>query len=225
VLKLFDISYKIIQDPFLIVSPLGNVVPEVYFDDLRLSKFLPAVIGQVSDDAFIYIWDFNNVHLELLRISIVPELPQHLKVEKCIALLWRFKNLSKKINLRLKCQFFPKRNAEWDSESGECLSAQCWEDADYKITIGTQDEECLEGRAFNSKGLPLRLAKQKLLDPELVENHEDGIEVVLPPLLENEEGQIQFIISWVNKKETDPISTWYAVDQKPEYILKSIDVS
>lgn len=40
----------------------------------------------------------------------------------------------------------------------------------------------------------------------------------VPSLLENEEGQVQFIISWVKGPKLDS-STWFAIDVRPEDIL------
>ena len=144
-----------------------------------------------------------------------------MKVSRCIAFLWRFKNFSKKMDLQFSCRFLPKQTKlKGEHESGEGLIAQSWNGSNGRITIGTEDEEYLFGRSENQRWLPSRLAKKNLLIPEMIECLEDGIQVSLPSLEENEQGQIQFITAWIEGNNSHDYSTWYAVDMSYQKVLE-----
>lgn len=55
-----------------------------------------------------------------------------------------------------------------------------------------------------------------------VRYNNQGLEIVLPESVRSDLIQTHFIVAWTSKT-FDPISTWYAVDQSPEYILRFLD--
>ncbi|HEX2579549.1 MAG TPA: hypothetical protein VHK67_04010 [Rhabdochlamydiaceae bacterium] len=187
----------------------------------KLSAIPPTILGETLSGACIYCWPLKNIQIELLKIQIDPSLPPGMKVSRCIAFLWRFKNSSKKMDLQFSCRFLPKQaKLKGEPESGEGLIAQSWSNANGRLTIGTEDEEDLVERAENQQWLPSRFAKKNLLIPEMLEYLEDGIRVSLPALEENEQGQIQFIIAWIEGNNRNDYSTWQAVDMSYTKVLE-----
>lgn len=212
---------KGVSDALAIKNPFGKAILEAFFDGVVLSDTLPCIKGAVTDNVVIYIWDLKDFHIELLKVNINPSLPPGMKVDCCLAFLWRFKTLSKKAHPKFSCRLkFIEGNLEGEPESGEGVIAQSWDNNVARITIATEDEEFLKFRAQGGKSLPVRLAANNLIVPDLVEYLEDGIQVSLPPFEANEEGQIQFIISWVKGVKKNNISTWFAVEISPQEILK-----
>ncbi len=225
-LKLFDVEYikiPINENPIDIPTPFGKVHLEVFYNKIPLSQFVPNIFGEISNKSSVCIWAFNAVHIELLKTNIVPSLPLGMKVDQCIAFLWRFKSASNDLSLKLICRLaFNNKILEVVPESGGGLIAQSWTVQNTRITVGTEDEDYLLSRSEHQNGLPLRLAENQLIDSDLIEYLEEGIQITLPPFQENEEGQIQFVVAWGDKSDRDDISTWFAVDVRPQEILKSL---
>jgi len=225
-IKLFDVAVVKEIEPkgaLSLSTPLGDLNLEVIMDNSKLSKILPQVSGEVSPNASIYAWVLKDIQIELLKVDIKPALSPPMKVSRCIAFLWRFRNLSKRIDLQFSCRLsFKGKKLEGEPESGEALIAQSWGDANARITIGTEDDELLLARAEYQKWLPLRMSKENLIIPEIIEYLDDGIQVSFPPFLENEEGQVQFIIAWIEAEKYEDYWTWQAVDVPYKNILESI---
>jgi len=226
--KLFKINSSknvYYSQPLSVATPIGSVILEVNFNGKQLSK-QHGVAQEVSDNCFVYIWDFPDFHIELLKTDIAPSLPPGMYVTHCIAFLWRFITLSQKMDLRFTCRLSPIGTISGgDIESGEGLASQSWQSENTKLSMGTEDEDYLFQRAENNQGLPLRFASEMQIDPETIEYLRDGIAISLPPILENEAGQVQFVVSWVEGKTKDTAATWFAVDISPEKILKAVGIS
>lgn len=198
-------------------TPLGKIALEIFIDQTSISNV--PMVSEISKNSTQYFWDLEHFHLEILKVECIPKLPLGMHVDKCIAFLCKFKNKAKKMSLKFRCcLFLNEENLTGEPESGEGLIAQSWEDDNFRLSIGTEDEEYLLSRAKYSNGLPSRFAAENLLVPELIKYLEDGIEVELPSFQLNEEGQVQFVISWVKKNQYS-LSTWFAVDLSPDEIL------
>jgi hypothetical protein len=224
-IKLFDVTYLQKQAANKVLSmptPLGSINLEVVINNSKLSDAQPKISGKISTSACIFGWSLKDIHIELLKVQVEPSLLPTMKISHCIAFLWRFKNLSKKVDLQLSCRCLFKQQTKGEPESGEGLIAQSWDDTNVRITIGTEDEEDLFERAESQQWLPSRLAKENLLTPEMIKYLADGIQVSLPTLLENEQGQIQFVIAWVEGKDRCGYSTWQAVDMSYKKILEFV---
>lgn len=168
----------------------------------------------------VFILEEGGLYVEVVKLPIAPKIPKHMQVEKCIAYLIRFKCL-KKLQPQFICALdFADGILEGDPESGEGMISQSFEHENTRLTIGTEDEDYLEDRAKNQRWMPYRLFTDELISYENVGCIEDGVKIVLPPFLEEEVGQIQFVISWTQVKANDSISTWFAVDVSPEEILR-----
>lgn len=222
-LKLFNFDYLLKQSdesPLLLLTPLGQIKLEVVINGSNLSKNIPDCIGEVSRGSSICCWIMKNIHIELFKSTVQTSLPQGMSVSACIAFLWRFKVLEDTNNLQFLCRFESLVDGlEGEPESGEDLIAQSWGNKKARVTIGTQDEEALMRLVGRENGMPSRFAQNDVISPEMIEYLSDGIQILLPPFLENEQGQVQFVIAWVEGKEKNDISTWYAVDLFPEEIL------
>ncbi len=223
--NLFNLEFKEItqfSEPLSIMTPLGYVKLEITLGQLKISETPLKKAGEISDRALIYIWDLGDTHLELVKLSIQPLIPAHMQVDHCAAFLVRFKCLEK-IQPQFSCYLtFKNLPIEEEPESGQYLVAESFQDREYRLTIGTEDEESLLSRAKNQKGLPSRFVKEELLSYEMFDYLKNGIKVSLPLFQKGEEGQLQFVISWAKVKGNDLSSTFFAVDISPDILLRTL---
>ena len=200
-------------------TPLGSVTVEA----TNLCTEPPDEIGVISNTAQIYIWDKTDYQLEILKALHEPVLPEGMHVDGCVIFLCKFKNLSKQLSPEFTCRLnLHEEPLEAEPESGEGLIAESWQNAHTRLTIGTEDEEYLHGRANHQKGLPKRFAKEELISSDSIDYLSDGIKLSLPPFHENEEGQIQFVVAWTKTSKPAEASTWFAVDVNSDDILQIV---
>ncbi len=203
------------ETPLGVIKILMKFSQPSGFSKLHIKKVLK------YKNASVFILDGDGFYVEIVRLPINPKIPKDMKVDGCIAYLIRFK-CAKKLKPEFVCALqFADGILEADPESGEGLAAQSFEHENIRLTIGTEDEEALDGRAKHQIWMPHRLFTDELISCENVKYIKDGIRVVLPTL-EEETGQIQFVISWSHVKNNGPYSTWFAVDTPPQEILKQI---
>ncbi len=223
-IKLFDVTnlkQRAAHDALSLSTTLGEVNLEVMVNGSKLSITPPAIAGETPKKASVYGWSLKDLQIELLKAFVEPSLPFPIRVSRCVAFLWRFKTFSSQVDLKFSCRLsFRNAKLQGDPESGEGLISQSWDSTGVKLSIGTEDEEYLLSRSESQKWLPIRLANEKLLPPEIIEYLEDGILVTLPTFLKNEEGQIQFIVAWAERSTCRPTSSeiekagtnWFAHD-------------
>jgi hypothetical protein len=148
-----------------------------------------------------------------------------MKVDCCTAGIWRIKNFHS--NLRLDFKTFlelkPSVVLNNDIESGEGLISYMCENNQFKLSIGTEDEEFLASRASTQKWMPHRF-EDIFSKNSVIEFIPNGLKVVFSSLEANEIVKIQFIMAWSSKTHNE-LSTWFAVEQSPDYVLKQFDIS
>ncbi|MCI0381544.1 MAG: hypothetical protein L0207_00615 [Chlamydiae bacterium] len=226
--NLFNVSFKRTNEapePLTISTPLGKVILDITFNKIKsdmtkkLSELSIEEKGIISNNAYIYIWNCKDFHFELLKVTLKPSLPPGMHVDYCVAFLCRLKCFSD-IQSQFTCRLKFHEKLEGEPESGEGFIAQSWQDTKTKLTIGTEDEDYLLSRAVHEKGLPRRFVLKESTTFDMIDYLKDGLSLSLPFLFENEEGQVQFILAWSKKDGVNPSSTWFAIDQRPEEILK-----
>ena len=109
-----------------------------------------------------------------------------------------------------------------ECQSGERLESATWGNCDWKVTVGTEDNEELGGRSHQGEFMPRRLSRTLHdLDKNVVEISRQGVEINLPLLRVDELVQIHFeVVSGPNKGEDD-IDTWLAVGFSPNSAIAS----
>lgn len=221
-MNLFTINHQLHPttiSPLKLKTPLGDVVfnCEIFNDSLLTSK--PIKIEEFKSENKIASWVSNYYIIEFMLLNIIPKLPVGMKVDECFFGIWRLKSLIKKINCNFTCKF--ESNVEGSPESGEGLASEGFENDSYKVNIGTADEDYLQQRAASEDWLPLRFKDTISFDH--IDYLHNGIKIILPELLPNENLQMHFVVSWTSKKNEE-ISTWYAVDQSPIKILEEASI-
>lgn len=220
--ELFTLNRKSLSkcniNPLMAETPLGRIRFNCSFNEKSLSNFTPQATFLLDrNSTFLFSWKFEECIIEFLCLNFSPKLPSSMHVDSCFARMWRIKTLDKQIAFNfsgsLESQIKPY------NESGECLLAQSFEDSAIKLTIGTEDEDSLMARASKKDWLPLHFKDSLKLDN--VRYEKQGLGIFLPESGLNDLIQVHFIVAWTSKI-FDPISTWYAVDQSPKYILSFI---
>jgi hypothetical protein len=215
-LKLFNFPAEELNERYDLLeteNPLGLI-------EIKTNSKLETILKY--RDSSVFVLQGNDLYIEIVKAPITPKIPKHMQIEKCIAYLIRFKCI-RRVQPKFSCMLVPKTDIlKTDLESGERLISHSFDCKDRRLTIGTEDEESLQDRAKNRAGMPERFFSDNLISYENIEPIEAGLQVHLPLFLEGEEGQIQFVISWAQLKNNDPLSTWFAVDVTAEEILTQI---
>lgn len=217
-MNLFTLNRQVLPtcniNPLTVETPLGHVQFNCSFTTQLLSNVQPQTTLLLTPDSVLSSWVFEECNIEFLRLSFPPKLPLGMHVDYCFAGIWKIKLLTNRMAFKLSC--FLDSHTEPSPEPGERLLAQTFENSSVKLTIGTEDEEALIARAAGKNWLPLHFKNS--LNPDNVCYRNQGLEIVLPESKCHDLIQINFIVAWASKT-FDPLSTWYAVDQSPEYIL------
>lgn len=215
-------SHEIDLNALVFSTPLGNIYFDFLFNGKEISNVKP-LKTEIIDQTIISSWDLDECYIEFLKGNFIPKIPFTMKVEACIAGIWRIKSLSKKLKPNFKVHLDTELISEFEEnpEGGEGLISQNFENTNYKLSVGTEDEDFLIQRAIGRKWMPLRF--QNLINPNMIEYIPGGLQIELPLLENGECVQIQFVVAW-SKKNYPEVSTWFAVEQSPNYILQSLSI-
>lgn len=113
---------------------------------------------------------------------------------------------------------------DYGSDTGENLEAVEYENEQYRLHIGTQEEPLIMGKRNQGDMIPKSLALNSAFEKYSFVLHSDqGIEVSMTEIDSHQICQVHFLIAWKRKIEED-ISTWLAVDQPTKEILKGEDI-
>lgn len=205
-------------NPLMVETPLGRMRFNCSFNAKSLSNVRPQTTFLLNHNSILSSWTFEECDIEFLCLNFSPKLPLGMHVDNCFAGVWKIKTLGKRTSIKLSGCL--ETQVKPNPESGECLLAQSFEDSAIKLTIGTEDEEALVARASEKNWLPLHFKDS--LKPDNVRYENQGLEIVLPESGRNDLIQVHFIVAWTSKI-FDTISTWYAVDQSPEYFLSFLN--
>jgi hypothetical protein len=201
------------KEPLTLKTPLGDLFFKIKINDSFIKIESCSNIKSIQSNNVLMSWNIESCDIECLRINFDPNLPPHMKTDKCFAFIWRIKAIR---NLEVSLNCLLKTSLSASPETGEYLIAQSFEDKSIKLCIGTEDEEGLRQRAKNKNWMPYRLVTE--INADNICYLDKGLEVHFS-LLQEEKIQIQFITAWcpIGNKE---ISAWYAVDQSSIEILK-----
>jgi hypothetical protein len=172
-------------------------------------------------------WGTDLYEVELLICRPMFSLPAGMRTDDCWAGMWRLKASRRVPTSHFNCEWsIIPGYLEGSPESGECLDAQTWQNERMRITIGTQDSDCLYSRAKAGDHLPIRWATDPILSSEklryqLIDYTERGLTVHTPDLLPGELCQVHFVIAW-SIDDPKEVATWYAADRPAEEILKGM---
>lgn len=230
-----------------IVTPLGTLTLDAEFDGILIGDLKPSATYQLERGGHLFRWTLDGFTAELLLCRPHFSLPAGMTVDDCWAGMWRLRTSVINERPEFSCAWRPDSLwTERGPESGEGLDAQTWEAGPVRVTVGTMDADWLSGHA-NRGLLPIRWAE--LLgwgyggigaDPDTgkidpVVYLENGFRLVLPMLEAGEQCQVQFVVAWSGKPSGDgdadadadrnAVSTWFAVDRRPEEILAGVGCS
>ena len=153
----------------------------------------------------------------LLSETYSPQLPEGMSVLGCAAVVLRI-NTSKIVSeITFQCSWVANHNFECSIETGEGLEAQAWENEEYTVMIGTEDEESL------SRILPEGAILS--CDSDLVEYSDSGMSINASQVYAGSELYLHFIVSWNKLPESEDSSCWYAVHKDVTVIEKMLEVN
>ena len=221
-------------------TPLGTLFLNADVDGVQIGDLKPSAAYQLERGGYLLRWTLDGITAELLlcRAQLAPY--ESMAVDDCWAGIWRVQVSVPANTLMFSClwELGYLWTEEIGPESGEGLEAQTWEKSDrdngiLRVTVGTADAEWLAGHAQHgllphrwsellgmSYGGTMPDPRTGKIDP--VVYLKDGFRIVLPVLAAGEQCQVQFVVAWasLNKEEAeDDVSTWLAVDRRPEDIL------
>lgn len=200
-----------------VVSPLGTLALEAR---AGATTFAGVPHAELSDDTGrrLLIWDAPPVRAELLVRPVMPELPAGMRVDGCVAAVWRVgADADGAGEVVFRCAWVDgKAPAPGGPSSGQALAAQTWANAAWTVCVGTPDAEGVLW-TWRNDGVSLPAAwraRVDVADPALVmieEMDDAGITVRLPPLAAGETGQTHFVVAWA-RTAPDDVSAWFAAD-------------
>ena len=208
----------------LVATPLGTMA----FEARVQGAPLPIVEAHVCDGVLElrrYVHTLADVELLLLPFS--PRLPDGMRVDGCVAAVWRIVARGDGAELAFRATWeLGARNEDGGPNSGEHLTALTWYAPDVQVSLGTSDEEMLSYAAEDGF-LPARLAPELGAEGALFTEYvgeRDGLEIALPALLAGETAQVHMVLAWVTGELGQwECSPWYAVDGGPKEITRLVD--
>ena len=224
-----------ISDPTAIQTPLGKVRFSASVGGAVMDGDNLSATYRVAGDGRIIVWESRELDLELLICRPVFSPPLHMPITDCWGALWRGKAKS-------SSDFPLVLTALWDEgycwkecglDCGQYLFAKVWGNADWDVTIGTQDDDMLAIRARNKDYLPQQWLEHFLPSnsgrcgqdspwlshPIQSELSREGIACPLPALEEGQEFQIPFGVAWLRADEPDSAVASIAVEASPSQIM------
>ncbi len=208
--------------PLSYSTPLGNIYFDLIVNNKNFRDFKPQKTISFQK-TIVSLWDLENCCIEFLQTPFKPKIPSTMQVETCLAGIWRIKSLSKELLpvFRVTLNSNSSLELNGEPESGEGLVSITFENPKMKLSIGTEDEDYLNNRAFTKNWMPNHFAGK--IFSSAIELLPNGIEVSLPCLKAQDCIQIQFIIAVASKKQHSD-SCWFAVEQSSEYILREAGI-
>lgn len=159
-------------------TPLGPLQFDFSFNNNEVFNIKPVEI-LINQTTTLMRWSLDECFIEFLIFQFDPKIPPHMKVDNCVAGVWRIRNLSK--NLKPVFKTYLVDEQEGSPESGEGLISQLFQNESINLSIGTEDEEFLNQRAEINQWMPERLKDN--IHVEAVETIPGGIRISLPPYI------------------------------------------
>jgi hypothetical protein len=181
-----------------------------------------SVVLQGADDHSSLRKEEAGLSAELVVGPLEPHLPPGMKVDFCVAAIWRIGAKVHLANLRFWCERIQSEGEEdGGPSSGEGLDAIDWQVGDLVLSVGTEDGEYLGRRAAHADGMPSRLVGE--LHYGTVEYEPNSLTVPLSGADKLEVIEIQFIVAWApGLASGEFVSTWFAVDQWHKFVRDRI---
>lgn len=221
-MSLFKLN-KEVQELFEIdnnlITPFGTISLNINIDNHNVVNRIKGKSFFITDKSKLTKWENEHYEVELLINEPNTKMIEHMKVEKCIAVIWRFRFKSNPSKVLIQTKF-SNDDVIYDSievDSGEHLYAIGIENIDYKLHIGTQDEEVLVHRKEVKDYFPIKLLNENHYYNPFVDTNK-GIAMLLENIVEGEICQVHFVVSWAKYKKWD-VSTWLAVDKNAKELL------
>ena len=209
-----------IQGPICLPTPLGILQFNLSIGEVLLGETRHDVGG--IGGSMVCSWDAQMFRAEAIYGRIRPRIPKHMTVLDCWAIVWRVQVTSSPGGIRAIAQWAPDFVwSERGPESGQFLDAQAFENAEVKLMIGTEDDEAMSRRASSDMWMPKRLTRYIETTHVPAEYRNDGLATCIPSLEMGERCQLQFVVAW-EEQAPDCISSWFAVEQDPDHILKEL---
>lgn len=205
-------------------TPIGNLAFNLSFASQSLLQIPPQKTLRIENEIHISSWIFEECEVEFLQLNFHPRLPPDLQVESCLCGVWRVKAFSKGLTLKFDCYLESTKPSGIIGvpEFAEGIIARAWENDQVKLTIGTEGEDYLTGKAYLQMG-QRRPSFKKENQPELLSYLKNGLRITLAELAQEDYVQIHFVAAWTSISHP-PESTLYAVNQSPDQILKFCDI-
>ena len=146
-----------------------------------------------------------------------------MSVAACVAGVWRVRAAVPiaEMTFECRCVHLPP-DADGGPTPGEGLDALTWATPGWETSIGTEDGEFLRARALRRDNMPRSLADR--LELGTVEYLRDGLRVPFRDVPAHEVFQVQFLISWCERKPEERAWTWFAVDQDPAFLVAQLTI-
>ncbi len=215
-------TQKVGLNPLIYPSPLGKIHFSLIINEKRIENFKP-LETRCFQKTIVSTWEIESCHIELLQTHFEPKIPSSMKVDDCLAGIWRIKCFAEEVKPIFKVILSSNSSLELNGivESGEGLVSISFENTDMYLSIGTEDEDYLNNRALENQGMPNHFFGK--IFSSAIEILANGIAVSLPCLKVQDCIQIQFIVALSSKKHHKD-SCWFSVEQSPEHILKRAGV-
>ena len=243
---------EVIATANVIQTPLGDVRLKVSVQNVDgsvLDETLPSQTFALPNGGRIIAWQHSDFAIELLvcRPVFVPQ--EGFAVTDLWGALWRVKAIRAIGPFVFSAVWDAEYSwKDFDTNSGQYLYANLWEDANTQVSIGTQDDDMLALRAFQESESPprnvRRVRESGYLPPEwksyfiwpsftqdspwgqnygAVDREHFGISNPLPSLRAEQAFQLPFLVAWADvngeKGELSACATSLAVETTPAQIL------
>lgn len=167
--------------PPVLLSPLGEFT--LGFDPVDTFEHLEFCNSRGDR---LLVWRDPATHVELVIRSTEPELPEGMRVDGCVAAIWRARSTEGKLrDYTFRCEVLEQSTLYQGSCSGEFLESKEWSDGSMTLALGTQDADAITrvpGTLFPPRWLNDDWATAEVHNIDLVRSTEQGFQI-RPPVL------------------------------------------
>ncbi|WP_342426677.1 hypothetical protein [Paenibacillus sp. FSL L8-0158] len=205
-------------------TPLGIIEFSLTVSD---NFYHPEQSYKLKNGGSLYKYYYDSFDCELVVCRPQLNHALHLTVEECWGAVFRIKPY---MNTQIStCSFSAswKEGCSWTdygSNTGEDLEAVEYENQVYRLHLGTQDGDMLMARRNQGDMIPKSLClKSDFEKYGFILSSDKGIKIPMTLIDSNEICQVHFLVAW-SKNIKEDVSTWLAVDQFSNEILKGEEI-
>lgn len=202
-------------------TPLGIVVCGLKSDKSRV-----VLVNQIKlQNGISELYQTVGYQIELIDFKLELPLVNGDSLTDSNGWIWRIKKANDNCeNLEMYCRIIDSVDCvDYDIATGEHLDAIEVSNNEWILNIGTEDYDVLNARGIHNDWFPSRFVNEINESNFLAKLEIDGLSTRIPDLMKGERLHVQYLTAY-DRKQSDKVNTWIAVDQYIRNLEKWIGI-